>query len=310
MSAWVNLFYLPSHWWLLNRSSEEIKESIMSYLSRIDVRTESASTWRNFSRSIGFHIIVSLMFFPIVSLKAEAHGMKVFEDVDSLKFREITGIGDFTEPTLETVKDYESLWVPGFDLQSYALQSFIETGESTNGSYTLAKDFLPTNFGPPPHIHSREDEWFYVTGGEVTFLMEDSEMLKAQPGTLVFGPREHLHGFFNSGNDPATILNLWQPSGIEGFFRETGVPLSQTDPLIPPSLAPNPAALMEASLKYGVTIVPPSGDNANPYAKVSHGNTQAVLVLEPSTWFANLMALAFLGYLVFRRHCRSNGLRQ
>jgi mannose-6-phosphate isomerase-like protein (cupin superfamily) len=197
-----------------------------------------------------------------------AHGTKVYSNVSKQDFLNITGINDYTEPTLDTVNDYESLWVSRYDLQSYALQSFIETSETTGGKYTLAKDFLPTSFGPPPHMHSLEDEWFYVQSGQLSFLMNDNdtELFTADPGTLIFGPRNHLHGFINNGTDIASMLNLWQPSGIEGFFRATGIPVNVDNPLTPPSTAPDPALFMAASEEYGITIAPPKPDSPNPYS--------------------------------------------
>ena len=46
---------------------------------------------------------------------------------------------------------------------------FLATGEDTNGKYALFEALVPPGGGPPPHVHSREEEGFYVLEGEITF---------------------------------------------------------------------------------------------------------------------------------------------
>jgi mannose-6-phosphate isomerase-like protein (cupin superfamily) len=42
----------------------------------------------------------------------------------------------------------------------------LATGEDTNGKYALWEALVPPGGGPPPHVHSREEEGFYVLEGE------------------------------------------------------------------------------------------------------------------------------------------------
>lgn len=39
---------------------------------------------------------------------------------------------------------------------------FLATGEDTGGKYALWEALVGPGGGPPPHIHSREEEGFYV----------------------------------------------------------------------------------------------------------------------------------------------------
>src|SRR5215470_7297233 len=41
----------------------------------------------------------------------------------------------------------------------------IATGAETGGCYTVLEQVTPAGWGPPRHIHSREDEIFYVLEG-------------------------------------------------------------------------------------------------------------------------------------------------
>ena len=45
---------------------------------------------------------------------------------------------------------------------------FLATGEDTNGKYALWEALVPPGGGPPPHVHSREEEGFYILEGEIT----------------------------------------------------------------------------------------------------------------------------------------------
>jgi len=43
----------------------------------------------------------------------------------------------------------------------------------TGGALALWESLLPRGFSPPLHVHSREDEAFYVLDGELTFRLGD-----------------------------------------------------------------------------------------------------------------------------------------
>jgi mannose-6-phosphate isomerase-like protein (cupin superfamily) len=213
-------------------------------------------------KSAVFCVTSSLLLALSLNSKAEAHGMEVFTGIDWASFIEMTGIDDFVAPTPETLSNYESVWVVGVDRAT-----FIATGEDTEGRYTLAEFYVPPQAGAPPHIHRRENEWFYITDGELSFKM-DNQIINATPGTLIYGPKDHAHTFMNEGTDPAKMLNVWLPSGIEEFFREIGDPVTLTDPFTPP-LPPDIPRLIAAAPKYGLEFLPPEDNNPTPVPEPS-----------------------------------------
>src|SRR5262245_24609807 len=73
----------------------------------------------------------------------------------------------------------------------------LASGRQTAGVYALSEIRVSPNNGPPPHIHSREDESFFVLEGEVDFRVGD-EKITAQPGTFIQGPRGIAHSFKNN----------------------------------------------------------------------------------------------------------------
>jgi quercetin dioxygenase-like cupin family protein len=70
---------------------------------------------------------------------------------------------------------------------------------------------------PPLHVHAREDEWYYLLDGEVTFHV-GGEDHRGQPGSFVFFPRGVPHTFTVEG-ESARMLLLNAPGGFERMFE-------------------------------------------------------------------------------------------
>src|SRR5271163_1631951 len=90
---------------------------------------------------------------------------------------------------------------------------FLATGEETNGKYALWEATVPPGGGPPPHVHSREEESFYVLEGEITFQLSE-ERFVAQAGTFANVPTGCLHCFRNESRQPAKMLISIAPAGL------------------------------------------------------------------------------------------------
>src|SRR5262247_2836786 len=73
---------------------------------------------------------------------------------------------------------------------------FLATGSETNGRYALFEAIVTPGGGPPPHVHSREEEGFYVLEGEITFRIGD-ERLVATAGMFANMPVGTPHSFRN-----------------------------------------------------------------------------------------------------------------
>jgi mannose-6-phosphate isomerase-like protein (cupin superfamily) len=72
----------------------------------------------------------------------------------------------------------------------------------------------PQRGGPPPHAHESEDDSFYVLEGELTVLLEDSEVA-AGAGTFVLVPPGVTHTFANRGDEVVRMLNIHAPAGFD-----------------------------------------------------------------------------------------------
>ena len=85
----------------------------------------------------------------------------------------------------------------------------------------------PGEPAPPPHVHHRHVESFYVLEGELTFTAEGQE-LEATAGTWVQVPPGTPHTFAFTGQGPVRLLNLHTPScGYGAFLR--GLHEARTD---------------------------------------------------------------------------------
>src|SRR5262249_28418496 len=82
---------------------------------------------------------------------------------------------------------------------------FLATGEDTNGKYALWEAIVPQGGGPPLHVHSREEEGFYVLEGEITFTI-NGERVVAVAGMFANMPVGTPHSFKNESSKPAKML--------------------------------------------------------------------------------------------------------
>jgi len=92
--------------------------------------------------------------------------------------------------------------------------------ERTGGQFTLLENEVPPKAGPALHRHGNEDEMYYVLEGTFRFKLGDRIEL-APPGAFVYIPKGTPHCFQNLGDEPARVLVMFTPSGMERFFEGT-----------------------------------------------------------------------------------------
>ena len=130
---------------------------------------------------------------------------------------------------------------------------FLATGEDTNGKYALWEAIVPPGGGPPPHVHSREEEGFYVLDGEVTFLVGDKRLV-AGPGTFANMPVGTPHTFKNESGQSARMLISVAPAGLEEMFFEVGQPVPEGAQSAPPPTREEIEKLLSVAPRYGIEI--------------------------------------------------------
>ena len=108
--------------------------------------------------------------------------------------------------------------------------------------------------GPPPHVHRREDETFYLIEGEVEFLLEE-ERITAGPGDFVNIPRGAVHCFRNTGAETARMVLTFTPAGIEQFFEETLEEAPNGVDAAPDNVEEVAARYVAAAPRYGLEFI-------------------------------------------------------
>jgi mannose-6-phosphate isomerase-like protein (cupin superfamily) len=116
------------------------------------------------------------------------------------------------------------------------------SGDSTGWALSLFEE-VPPLVDTPRHVHTHEDELFYVLDGEHVIEVGDEE-LHVGPGGTVFAPRGIPHAQRRVVPGEGRLLVLTTPGGFDGFFRE----LAAADAA--GTLGPD--AYAAASEKYGI----------------------------------------------------------
>jgi quercetin dioxygenase-like cupin family protein len=107
----------------------------------------------------------------------------------------------------------------------------------TRGRFALIDTtFAPGFRGPPPHLHREMHDCVYVIDGALVFQVE-GRRVEAGPGTFLAVPPGVVHTFTNESAEPARVLNLFAPAGLEGYLRELAALGRASDPATMAELA-------------------------------------------------------------------------
>jgi mannose-6-phosphate isomerase-like protein (cupin superfamily) len=112
---------------------------------------------------------------------------------------------------------------------------------STGGQFTLIESH--TKGGAPWHVHTNEDEYFYVVDGTIIVYCGEQEF-EAGPRSFVFLPKGIPHAWDVKGPEKATLLMMTVPGMLEGFLQEFHA-------------ASTKEGKDQVSAKYGISFVAP-----------------------------------------------------
>ena len=93
------------------------------------------------------------------------------------------------------------------------------SGKSTHDAYSLFEYAVPPQVsGPPPHIHTREDESFVCLAGRLDVSL-GGENFVLEPGDYLYLPRNVVHTFRNSSDVEARVISVVSPAGLEAYYQ-------------------------------------------------------------------------------------------
>jgi len=117
-------------------------------------------------------------------------------------------------------------------------------GPAVGGRFALVQHlFAPRALAAPMHRHRDEDEFSYVLTGRIGAVLGDEEFVGVA-GDLIVKPRGQWHTFWNAGDEPAAVLEIISPAGLEELFRSFAAFAGP----------PPPETLAEMAARYGCDL--------------------------------------------------------
>ena len=128
----------------------------------------------------------------------------------------------------------------------------------TDEAYVIVEVVSPPGGGPPRLATHPQQETFYILEGEFGIdTLRDGVPARdvARAGDVVNIPGMVPHTFRNIGSAPGRFIAISAPGGMDRFFAELGVPI--TDPANPskPSGPPDMQRVIEICARHNVIFV-------------------------------------------------------
>ena len=117
--------------------------------------------------------------------------------------------------------------------------------DESAGSLAILDLTLPAGAEPPPHIHTQEDETFYVVEGILEVRIGDT-LTVLNAGDAIFAPRNVQHSF-RVLTSKARFLNLITPGTLWAYFIAFSEPC-MGEPQVSMSLQPPPPEHIQSML--------------------------------------------------------------
>ena len=89
----------------------------------------------------------------------------------------------------------------------------------TDGKMSMLQVTIPPKTLVKPHLHSREDEFTLVLAGTVGVRLGATTTEDVPTGSWLVKPRGVRHAMWNVADEPARILEVVLPGGLEGYFE-------------------------------------------------------------------------------------------
>jgi quercetin dioxygenase-like cupin family protein len=102
--------------------------------------------------------------------------------------------------------------------------------EQTDGALSLLEVTIPPHTLIKPHAHTREDEFSLVLSGQIGVRTGDDIVEEVPAGSWLIKPRTVPHAMWNVSDQPARILEVVTPGGLEHYFEKIAPILKEHGP--------------------------------------------------------------------------------
>jgi len=107
----------------------------------------------------------------------------------------------------------------------------------------------PQSNVPPPHSHSKNDEFVYVLEGTLRYSV-DGVTRDLRPGEAMFSPKGSVHQFGNPENVTTRVLIVMSPDIGAQYFRDVAAVVNDGAPL-------DRTRLVAVMSRYGLALAAP-----------------------------------------------------
>ncbi len=120
--------------------------------------------------------------------------------------------------------------------------------DETDGRLSMLEVTIPPRTLIKPHAHTHEDEFSFVVAGRIGVRAGDHTTEEVPAGGWLIKPRSVPHAMWNLSDEPARVLEVVMPGGMEHYFEEIAPVLREHGP----EWTKRYDAIAEA---YGLTIL-------------------------------------------------------
>lgn len=92
--------------------------------------------------------------------------------------------------------------------------------DQSDGALSMLEVTIPPRTLIKPHTHTREDEYTLILEGSVGVRLGEETVEEIPTGSWLAKPRSIPHAMWNVGEQPARILEVVLPGGIERYFEQ------------------------------------------------------------------------------------------
>jgi quercetin dioxygenase-like cupin family protein len=121
-------------------------------------------------------------------------------------------------------------------------------GANSDGGAAVLEVTIPPRTLVKPHQHSKEDEFSLILSGRVGARIGDETYEEIDAGASIVKPRDIPHAMWNVTDEPACILEIVMPAGLEEYFTELAPILHEHGPEWT-------ERFYELATRYGLTIL-------------------------------------------------------
>ena len=107
------------------------------------------------------------------------------------------------------------------------LHSRMAGSADNHGAFDFVISKIRRGTEPPPHVHTREDEFFYLLAGEMAFYV-DGKAFSITAGECMFLPRRIPHAWLITSDDVNTITVV-TPAGFADAIWKMSFPAERME---------------------------------------------------------------------------------